>query len=67
MIIMQKTKAIIFSFLWAVIVIAFPVASGVIVVVSKTDAISSRLIQTAFMCMSMIIPFIYCEVNLSLE
>ncbi len=60
---MQRTKAIIFSFMWAIIVIAFPVASGVIVVVSKSDAISSRLIQTVFMCMSMFIPFIYCKVK----
>ncbi len=60
---MQKAKAIIFSLIWAVIVIAFPVASGVIVVVSKADAISSRLVQTAFMCLSMIIPFIYCKVK----
>lgn len=60
---MQKTKSIVFSFIWAVLVIAFPVASGVIVVVSKADAISSRLIQTAFMCMSMVIPFIYLKVK----
>lgn len=60
---MKKTKSIIFSIIWAVIVIAFPVASGVIVVVSKADATSSRLIQAAFMCISTVIPFIYCKVK----
>jgi len=60
---MQKSKAVIFSVIWAVVVIAFPVASGVIVVVSKADAISSRLIQTAFMFASAVIPFIYCKVK----
>jgi membrane protease YdiL (CAAX protease family) len=37
------------------------VASGVIVVVSKADAVSSRLIQTAFMCMSLVVPLAYCK------
>ncbi len=60
---MQSSKAIIFSIIWAVILIAFPVTSGIIVVVTKADAITSRLIQTAFMCLSVVIPFIYCKVN----
>lgn len=60
---MRKSKAVIFSIIWAVVVIAFPVASGVIVVVSRADAISSRLIQTAFMLASTVVPFIYCKVK----
>ena len=41
------------------VLIAFPVASGVIVVMSKADAVSSRLVQTAFMCMSLVVPLAY--------
>jgi hypothetical protein len=55
---MTKSKSVIFSILWAVVVIAFPVASGVIVVVSKSDATASRLIQAAFMYASISIPLV---------
>jgi membrane protease YdiL (CAAX protease family) len=58
---LHKTRAVIYSFIWAVVLIAFPVASGVIVVVSKTDAVSSRLIQAAFMCLSLVVPLAYCK------
>jgi membrane protease YdiL (CAAX protease family) len=60
---MTKSKSVIFSILWAVVVIAFPVASGVIVVVSKADATASRLIQAAFMYASISIPLVYCKVK----
>ena len=60
---MTKSKSVIFSILWAVVVIAFPVASGVIVVVSKADATASRLIQAAFMYISISIPLVYCKVK----
>lgn len=50
------------------VLIAFPVASGVIVVMSKADAVSSRLVQTAFMCMSLVVPLAYCKAkNISLR
>jgi membrane protease YdiL (CAAX protease family) len=49
--------------MWAVIVIAFPVASGVIAVVSKADPTNTRLIQAAFMFLSTVIPFAYLKVK----
>lgn len=58
---MKKAKSVVFSILWAVIVIAFPVSSGVIVVISKSNAVNSRLIQAAFMCLSIAVPFLYCK------
>ena len=60
---MTKSRSVIYSILWAVIVIAFPVASGVIVVESKADATASRLIQAAFIYASIVIPFVYCKVK----
>src|SRR5664280_2535820 len=60
---MTKSRSVVFSVIWAVIVIAFAVASGVIVVVSKADATASRLIQAAFMYASIAIPFVYCKVQ----
>lgn len=60
---MTKSKSVISSILWAMIVIAFPVASGVIVVASKADPTASRLIQAAFMYASIVIPFVYCKVK----
>jgi membrane protease YdiL (CAAX protease family) len=56
-----KSKSVISSILWALIVVAFPVASGVIVVASNADATASRLIQAAFMYASIVIPFVYCK------
>jgi membrane protease YdiL (CAAX protease family) len=58
-----KSRSVIYSILWAVIVIAFPVASGVIVVASKADATASRLIQAAFMYASIVVPLVYCRVK----
>ena len=60
---MTRSRSVIASILWAVIVIAFAVVSGVIVVVSKADATASRLIQAAFMYASIAIPFVYCKVR----
>ena len=60
---MTKSRSAIYSVLWAVIVIAFPVASGVIVVVSKADATASRLIQAAFIYASIVVPLVYCRVK----
>jgi CAAX amino terminal protease family. len=60
---MTKSKSVISSILWALIVIAFPVTSGVIVVVSKADATASRLIQAAAMYASIVVPLAYCKVK----
>src|ERR1035437_5107664 len=60
---MTKSRSVLTSLLWAAIVIAFPVASGVLVVVSKADPTSSRLIQAAFMYASISIPLVYCKVK----
>ena len=60
---MTKSRSVIYSILWAVIVVAFPVASGVLVVVSKADATASRLIQAAFMYASIVVPLAYCRVK----
>jgi membrane protease YdiL (CAAX protease family) len=58
---MTRPRSVAASILWAVIVTAFPVASGVIVVTTKADATSSRLIQAAFMYASLVVPFGYCK------
>jgi len=58
---MTKPKSVFASILWAVIIIAFPVASGVIVVTTKAEPTSSRLIQAAFMYASLSIPLVYCR------
>ena len=60
---MTRRRSVAASILWAVMIIAFPVASGVIVVTTKADATSSRLIQAAFMYASLLIPFGYCSVR----
>jgi membrane protease YdiL (CAAX protease family) len=60
---MTRSRSVIYSILWAVIVIAFPVASGVIVVVSKADPTASRLIQAAFIYASIVVPLAYCRVK----
>lgn len=60
---MNKIKAFIFSILWTVIIIAFPVASGVIITVRNVDAIAARFIQAAFMYSSIAIPFLYCKIK----
>src|ERR1019366_346446 len=60
---MTKSKSVISSILWAAIVIAFPVASGIIVVASKADDTASRLIQAAFIYASISIPLVYCKVK----
>jgi membrane protease YdiL (CAAX protease family) len=60
---MTKSKSVISSILWAVVVLVFPVASGIIVVVSKADTTASRLIQAAFIYASLSIPLVYCHVK----
>ncbi|HEU6439604.1 MAG TPA: CPBP family intramembrane glutamic endopeptidase [Terriglobales bacterium] len=58
---MTRPRSVFASILWAVMILAFPVASGVIVVTMKVDATSSRLIQAAFMYASLFIPIVYCR------
>jgi hypothetical protein len=60
---MTRSKSVASSVLWAVIVIAFPVTSGVIVVASKADPTASRLIQAAFIYISIVIPIVYCRIK----
>ena len=60
---MTRSKSVASSALWAVIVIAFPVTSGVIVVASKADPTASRLIQAAFIYTSIVIPIVYCRIK----
>lgn len=60
---MTRSKSVASSVLWAVIVIAFPVTSGVIVVASKADPTASRLIQAAFIYTSIVIPIVYCRIK----
>lgn len=60
---MEKFKAVIISMIWTVVIIAFPVTSGVIVVIGKMDANTARIIQGIFMYISIIVPFIYCKVK----
>ena len=60
---MTKSRSVVSAVLWAVIVIAFPVASGIISVATKADPTATRLIQAAFIYTSISIPLIYCKVK----
>lgn len=56
---MQKTKSILLSIVWTIVILIFPVASGVIAVVFKMNRIETFMIQGCFMLLSLTIPAIY--------
>lgn len=56
---MKKTKSILLSIVWTIVILIFPVASGVISVVSKMNQIETFLIQGCFMLLSLTVPAIY--------
>ncbi len=56
---MLKDKPVLKSFLWALIILIFPVTSGVITQVQKMDYIQTKFIQGIFMTASLIIPITY--------
>ncbi len=56
---MNKFKAILFSLLWCLIILAFPIASGVIASISKLDKISTIILQGSFMLLSLVVPLVF--------
>ena len=56
---MNKFKAILFSLLWCLIILAFPIVSGVIASISKLDNISTIILQGSFMLLSLLVPLIF--------
>ena len=56
---MKKFKAILFSLLWCLIILAFPIISGVIASISKLDKISTIILQGSFMLLSLLFPLIF--------
>jgi uncharacterized protein len=56
---MQKTKTVLLSIVWTIVLLIFPVASGVIVTVFKMNQIEIFLAQGCFMLLSIIIPIVY--------
>ncbi len=65
---MQKTKPVLLSIVWAIVLLIFPVVSGVIVIVFKMNQIEIFLTQGCFMLLSIIIPIVYvCKKKIYLK
>lgn len=60
---MNKTKSILFSIIWTVTILIFPISSGIIAVVFELDQIFTFVIQGAFMLVSIIIPLSYIKIK----
>ena len=56
---MKKFKAILFSLLWCLIILAFPITSGVIASITKLDKISTIILQVSFMLLSLVVPLVF--------
>lgn len=56
---MQKSKSVLLSIIWTIVILIFPVLSGVIVTVFKMNQMMIFLIQGCFMLLSISIPVIY--------
>lgn len=56
---MNKFKSVLLSIIWAIVILIFPVMSGVIVTVFKMNQIQIFLVQACFMLLSIIVPLIY--------
>lgn len=56
---MQKMKPVLLSIAWTIVMLIFPVVSGVIVAVFEMNQIDIFLTQGCFMLLSIIIPVIY--------
>lgn len=59
----KRAVMVLLAVLWAVILLAFPVASGVLVVALHAGATEERLEQAAFMCLSVVVLFAYCRIE----
>ena len=56
---MNKFKAILFSLLWCLIILAFPITSGVIASIAKLDKITTIILQGSFMLLSLVVPLVF--------
>ena len=52
----SKLKAVLLSILWCVIILLFPVASGVIAAVFHFEKIATVILQGSFMLLSLAVP-----------
>ncbi|MCA1076456.1 CPBP family intramembrane metalloprotease [Clostridium bowmanii] len=65
---MRKTKPVLLSIVWTIMLLIFLVVSGVIVTVFKMNQIEIFLTQGCFMLLSIIIPIIYvCKKKIHLK
>lgn len=58
-----KVKSIVFSIIWTLVILVFPITSGVIASIFKFNDIEIFLLQGSFMLLSLIVPFIYIIVK----
>lgn len=56
---MAKTKSILFSILWAVILLLFPISSGILATVLQLNQTMIFFVQGSFMLIAIIIPLVY--------
>lgn len=59
----SKVKANVFSFLWAIVLLVFPVSSGVISTVLKLKQSLTFCLQAVFMLVATIIPILYIKLK----
>jgi len=64
----QETKPVLLSIVWTIVLLVFPVVSGVIVTVFRMNQIEVFLTQGYFMLLSLIIPVVYiCKKKIYLK
>lgn len=56
---MREFKAFLLALLWGIIILAFPVASGVIATIAKLERIPTIILQGSFMLLSSVIPLVF--------
>lgn len=58
-----KLKAIFSAFIFSIVLMIFPVASGVIVAINKMDNLKGYWVQGSFMMLSIIVPAFYMRIK----
>ena len=56
---MRRFKAFLLALLWCIVILAFPVASGVIATIAKLERIPTIILQGSFMLLSSVIPLVF--------
>lgn len=60
---MLKIRAILMSILWTIIILIFPISSGVLVSILKMNNVEILLIQGVFLLISIVIPLTYIKIK----